>query len=380
MERTFSRRWLAGATLSVLLAATSFGLIASAGASHPGNAVAYGPTISVAKCSGTLASSTFVAAPPTGAKGADDLTRLAVAGVDGGKPVIWTAYQNGINPNGTAGAPGGPTNSTVVGYDPATGAVVMTFSVPGKVDGLTADPGAHLLIATVNEDDNSAINLLNPATGTVTHFTYSPSPAVSGNGGTDSIAVKGDQIYVAHSNPNDTKQATEFRVGLDRVHHLALLTPLFYDDSVAAAATGGSVTLALTDPDTNFAMPAATPMYAKTLATGSQGDGKIVFASQLQSGAPVLTVLNLTDNVTGNVPPIDGMAAAGSGVGWLYVVDNKAGTILKLDVTGCTAGTVFVGEPSDNGNPLVGTLNLGTGKITPFANSFQSPKGLLFVP
>ncbi|HZY70153.1 MAG TPA: hypothetical protein VFF67_04140, partial [Thermoplasmata archaeon] len=69
-----------------------------------------------------------------------------------------------------------------------------------------------------------------------------------------------------------------------------------------------------------------------------------------------------------------------SGVGWLFVVDNKAGTIVKLNVTGCTAGTVFLGEPSDNGNPLVGTLNLGTGKITPFTNKFVSPKGLLFVP
>jgi hypothetical protein len=38
------------------------------------------------------------------------------------------------------------------------------------------------------------------------------------------------------------------------------------------------------------------------------------------------------------------------------------------------------GEPSDNGNPLIGTLNLFTGQITPLGNTFVSPKGLLFVP
>ena len=82
----------------------------------------------------------------------------------------------------------------------------------------------------------------------------------------------------------------------------------------------------------------------------------------------------------GNVPPIDGMAVATAGRGTLYVVDNKAGTILALDTSGLPAGTVFVGEPNDNGNPLVGALNLSTGRITPLGNTFASPKGLLFLP
>jgi hypothetical protein len=34
----------------------------------------------------------------------------------------------------------------------------------------------------------------------------------------------------------------------------------------------------------------------------------------------------------------------------------------------------------DNHNPLVGTLNLSTGQITPLGNTFGSPKGLLFLP
>ncbi len=61
------------------------------------------------------------------------------------------------------------------------------------------------------------------------------------------------------------------------------------------------------------------------------------------------------------------------------MVDAKAGTIQALNTTGWPVGTVFVGEPSDNGNPLVGILNMYSGNITPLGNSFQSPKGLLFV-
>src|SRR6202030_166731 len=104
-----------------------------------------------------------------------------------------------------------------------------------------------------------------------------------------------------------------------------------------------------------------------------------IFASHLRS-ALRLTVLSLTDNVPGNVPPIDGMAVATAGRGTLYVVDNKAGTIMALDTRGWPAGTVFVGEPSDNGNPLIGTLNLFTGQITSLGNTFGSPTGLLFIP
>jgi hypothetical protein len=346
--------------------------LAASAAAGPGHAGSGGPT--------TLPGTTFVAAPPPGAKGADDITPLATNGVNGGRLVIWTAYQNGINPDGTPGTPGGPTQSTVTGYDAKTGTLVKTIMVTGKVDGLTADPAIGRLIATVNEDSNSAVNLINPATGTVTTYQYSPSPTVAGNGGTDSIAVRGRDIYLVHSNPSDATQPAEYRVTLDNSTHTAFLHPVFADNATATdAVTGKPVTLGLTDPDTNGFMPEQSPRFAGQMVTISQGDGQMIFASHVRS-APKLTVLNMTDNVPGNTPPIDGMAVATEGRGTLYVVDAKAGTIMALDTHGWPTGTVFVGEPSDNSNPLVGTLNLSTGQITPLGNTFASPKGLLFVP
>jgi hypothetical protein len=313
-------------------------------------------------------------------KGPDDITLLATPGLDGGAALIWTAYQNGIDANGTAGKPGGPTQSTVAGYDPSTGNLVVSISVTGKCDGLIADPAEGRLIATVNEDAHSVFNVIDPATSTVTIYTYSPDPAVSGNGGTDSIAVRGGQIYVSHSNPNDTTQATDYVASLDNSTRTAKLTPLFYDNSMATNVTSRtSVSLALTDPDTNFIMPSTSPNFTGDLATISQADGLIIFAP-LSGNTPSLSVLSVSDNKPGNVPPIDGLAVATANQGTLYVVDAKANAIQALNTAGWPAGTVFVGEPNDNSNPLVGTLNLSTGKITPLGNTFQSPKGLLFVP
>jgi hypothetical protein len=88
--------------------------------------------------------------------------------------------------------------------------------VTGKIDGLTADSERGVLIATVNEDVHSAFDLIYPAVGAVATYSYYPGPAVAGNGGTDSIAVRNGHIYVSHSNPNDVSQPTEYEVTLDK--------------------------------------------------------------------------------------------------------------------------------------------------------------------
>ena len=341
-----------------------------------GNVAAAGSTIG----HGALPATLFVANPPPGATGPDDITRLATDGVDRGRALVWTAYQNGINPDGTPGTPGGPTKSTVAGYDPTNGRLVTTFGVEGKVDGLTADPAAGRLIATVNEDENSALDVINVAGHTVRTYRYDPSPAVHDNGGTDSIAIWDGQVVLAHSNPNDVRQATDYVVTLDDETGTAHLRPLFHDDSTATdALSGATVTLALTDPDTNAVVSDAAPRFAGQLATISQADGQVVFASHDGDGVH-LTVLGVSDNRAGNIPPIDGLAVATEQRGTLYVVDAAAGTITALTTNGLAEGTVFVSEPSDNNNPLVGTLDLFTGRISPLGNAFQSPKGVLFVP
>lgn len=326
----------------------------------------------------TLPGATLVTSGPAGTKGPDDLAWLPLA--KGSAPLLWTAYQNGIGTTGAPGSTGGPYQSTITGFDLTNGSVQRTINVTGKVDGLGADSQAGRLLATVNEDGNSSLYVIDPSTGTAAHFLYTPNVTVSGNGGTDSVSVWHGSIYLSHSNPNDTSQATQYRVSLDWSTGTALLTPLFYDDSPAQNAVTGTVApMALTDPDTNFVMPHSSPRFGGDLATISQGDGKILFAG-LDGGHLHLTVLNLTDNVSGNLPPIDGIAVATASEGTLFSVDAGPGTISALVTDGFSKGTVFVSEPSDNGNPLLGVLDLFTGHITPLGNHVVSAKGLLFVP
>jgi hypothetical protein len=364
--RTLSTRALAfGATLTL-------GVVALGPAAH-----AAGGEDQQQSGPSTLPGKTIVAAPPAGTSGPDDITRLAVDGLAGGKALLWVPLQNGINPDGTAGTPGGPTRSDVVGFDPGTGAVKDDVKVLGKVDGLTADPGHGRLLATVNEDANSRFDTVDPETDTVVTYEYSPDPGAMSGGGTDSITLQDGNIYVSHSNPSTAGEATMYEVTLDDATHIAHLRSVFFDDSPATGAPGG--TLALTDPDTNYTMPRSSPRFAGQVATVSQGDGVIVFAAH-PAHHPKLTELALSDDVAGNLPPVDGLAVATSDDGTLYVVDAKAQTITALKTDGWPEGTVFVGEASDNGNPLVGVLNLSTGKITPLGNVFKNPKGILFVP
>ncbi|MCI4321363.1 MAG: hypothetical protein L3K05_03550, partial [Thermoplasmata archaeon] len=262
---TGPKRTIAWGSALVLIVVAVVGSLGSAGAAASAPAIgAVNATIHHNWT--TLPSATLVSAPPTGATGPDDIAYLATPSLDWGRPLVWTAYQNGINPNGTAGSPNGTTNSTLAGYDPALGVLVKSIPIPGKVDGLTADRSMGRLIATVNEDDNSALRVIDPGTGNVTSYTYSPNPAVSGNGGTDSVSIWNGHLYTTHSNPNDTTQAAEYLVTLNQTSHVAALTTVFSDNSVATdLRSNKTIHLALTDPDTNAVIPSSTPRFAGEL-------------------------------------------------------------------------------------------------------------------
>lgn len=321
---------------------------------------------------------------PAGAKGPDDLTQLGNA--------LWVGYQNGVGADG-APSPTGVTNSTVAGFTLAGGPTGPVFSVPGKLDGLTADPANDRLIATVNEDLNSALYVLNPADGSQVRYTYTPDPsrqttpgsAKGGRaGGTDAVSIINGVIYLAHSNPAGASStpatfndATVYRATLNEASHTANLQAVWNNDDPATdAATGKPVQLQLTDPDTNFVMPGTSTRFAGQLAQVSQGDGVIVFASGLPD-RPALTQLALSDG-SGSNPSVDGLAVATASSGTLYVVDRAHNTVEALPRQDAV-GTTYVAEDNGSNNPLIGTVDLTTGTIKPFATG-GNPKAVLFVP
>jgi hypothetical protein len=298
---------------------------------------------------------------------------------------IFTGFQNGVGPDGAPGPLGA--NSTVVEYA-RDGRVAHTWSVRGKVDGLTADPAHDRLIATVNEDLNSSLYVLRPgAEGDeqLVHYTYDPSPAepnptppTATGGGTDSVAIKGGRIYITHSAPALASSPAVYEATLDSETHVAHLRSVFADNATATDAVSHQpVTLALTDPDSNLFLPAASPRYASQLVQVAQADGQMVFVKDPASAHPSLTMLALSQP-SGTIPTVNDLAVATSDEGTLYVTDPDK--VVALSTKGLPRGTVFVAETKDTGAPLVGTLDLGTGKITPLGNMLANPHGLLFVP
>jgi hypothetical protein len=327
------------------------------------------------------------AAAPAGMTNPDDITRLG--------HLVFVTYQNNAGPDGS---PDG-SHSDVVAYDLRTGKTEGHWTIAGRVDGLTADPRHHRVIATANEDLNSSLYTITVGEdGGLKHYTYFPSPAETGsdgtNGGTDSVAISHDgTIYVAHSNPdvsqpapNDTAAVYTVKLSGTTAH----LTPLFgvNDDATVVNPVAGapkSAPLGMTDPDSNRWVPGPD---GGTLIQDSQADSKLVFATDLDAAHPTLSQLNLT-NAAGDpsvTPQLDDITPAG-GAGELFVVDQKGGSIYTLDTKGFARGTLFASQPKPGDGDLANTAGIEvvdtkTGVATPVATDVKlvSPKGLLFVP
>jgi len=324
------------------------------------------------------------AVAPAGASKPDDIT------VMGG--VLYVTYQNNA---GNDGSPAG-SRSTVVAFDGA-GTVKQTWSVPGRVDGLTADPRHGRIFATANEDLNSSLFLITPTSKGLQHLTFSPDPAQKGsdgsNGGTDSVSVGTDgTVYVAHSNPDPKLPAPNNPAAVYKMTIAgasATLTPLFNVNDPApvmnpAAGAPRSAPLGLTDPDSNRIIAGSG---GDMLIQDAQADSKLVFATHLSSGSPSLAQLNLVNAGAkdgGTTPQLDDIEQV-TGPGTLYMVDQSSGKIYGMDTATVPPGTYFVSQPKPSKGDLpnhadVATLDMHTGVVTDLHSGLISPKGLLFIP
>src|ERR1700722_18751315 len=241
---------------------------------------------------GAALSHSFIPAGATASKrealsSPDDITTL------GGH--LFAGFQNGVGPQGQPSADGN-TDSTVVEFTPA-GHVLGKWDIKGKCDGLTADPDAHLVIATVNEDANSSLYTIRPGGRPGTrgrHFDYSkPLPHF---GGTDAISIYRGAVLISASAPGTTGMAAP-QPGYPAVYvatfhpatHQVTMRPLFFDEATARVANRGQslghrVKLALIDPDYNEIVPGDAPRFGGDFMVTSQGDQEQIFVSPGRSG------------------------------------------------------------------------------------------------
>jgi hypothetical protein len=162
---------------------------------------------------------------------------------------------------------------------------------------------------------------------------------------------------------------------------VASLTPTFADNASATdAVTGQTVTLALTDPDSNAVVPEASPRFGGQFVLDGQGDQQLVFARGLGSSVPALTRLSLTHG--GQRAGVDDIRWATDCSGTLIVVDNGTGTVYAVSGP-FAAGEAFasldtIGSAAQTTE--LDTINLSTGALTPFLTGLTKSKGLLWLP
>lgn len=286
---------------------------------------------------------------------------------------LYTAFQNGVGPQGQAAADGNA-DSTVVRFTPG-GSVVAQWDVRGKVDGLSANPATGDVIATVNEDANSS--LYDISAGGVTHYRY--NKALPHRGGTAGVSFYQGKMLVSASAPGTSGAAAPnpavYSVTLNQATKVATVKPYLRDEARARVANqrhlGSHAKLALTDPDSSTVVPAASPRFRGDFMLTSQSDQEQVYSSVPGS----LWVLKLSQAV-------DDTAWATAWHGALYVTDNAAGTVSAVDSREFWPGTAFVTVTPASAANWLGLLNMATGQITPveLRGATVRPRGMVFVP
>jgi hypothetical protein len=315
---------------------------------------------------------------------------------------IFVGFQNGVGPQGEPSADGNQA-STVVEMT-LTGTPVSQWDLLGKTDGVTADPRADDIIATVNEDANSSLYTISPSAPSgaqVTHYIYNePLPH---NGGTDAISIFHGRILISASAPGTTGAVPPapggpavYSVRLNPFTDVAKVSPVFFDESSAHVANVGSpsfwqpVTLALTDPDSNEVVPRGARFGGDFMLT-SQGDQQQIYMRAGRwSGEPqTLEVLNLSQSV-------DDTAWPTSSRGTLYSTDSSNDSVdaitgrFKVDqplvvATPCGANSAPATCPAPPTFPanFLASLNPWTGAVSAVVvqgATYTPQGGLLFVP
>jgi hypothetical protein len=289
---------------------------------------------------------------------------------------------------------GGGGNSTLIEYTSA-GAVINTWSLTDKIDGMAADPLNHRVIVSLNEDASTHLATITPSAASgqqITYYTYSPDPraastpvALHTGGGTDQVSVDAaGHVLITASHAGTATGTAVFKVILTPPSSptgsgAAALSPTFLDNATAANGNTGSgtVKLALGDVDSGAIVPQSSPRFGGSYVITDQTALELVFANNIFNGTG-LTVLKTPFG-------LDDLLWATSSGGTLYVVDKGATSTLPAvsasalyKVTGPFVKNTVLASNDGVGEQVV-TVNLTNGNLTPFVQHLNTTKGLAYV-
>jgi hypothetical protein len=302
---------------------------------------------------------TFAMGVAVGGTAPDSIT------VGGGS--IWVEYGNGADSTGAFG------NSTIVQYS-MTGQVEQTYSIVGLADGLKYDPVTGNVWVLLNNDGNSTLRFINPATQQVSDPLQYGSGYVYGadsSRGFDDVVFDGNRVFLSETNPVNPGDPVIVQLLNGQAPFGTLQTApiLSFGDTGTNLVTGQTnQPLPITDPDSLKLLP-----NGDLLLTG-EADSAYIFVKDPGTARQTESFVTLP---SGDIPDDAIMPTSRSGT--FYISNQGGNDVISVQVTGLNTHDLYADITTPTGGELV-QIDPNTGAVTAIVTGLSAPHGLAFVP
>jgi hypothetical protein len=257
--------------------------------------------------------------------------------------------------------------------------VLKTLTLKGHNDAVKLDPKTGKVWAMNNEDGNASLDVIDPASGAMEHYTFEEGKH---GGGYDDVVFVDGVAYVTASNPSTDggKQNAGASIGkatLGADHKIKVEDLLAGAHTVTGIVTGKTETLNLIDPDSITTTPEGE------LVMTSQDDAELLFVANFSTKAGA-RVLHLQGGVK-----VDDTTFVDASKGILLVADTPANVVYKIesdkawDVGQAYSAMSGVDADEKAKTPAiagyVGRLDRKTGALVPIVDKMQAPHGMIFI-
>ena len=279
---------------------------------------------------------------------------------------LWVEWGNGASSTAFPGTDG---SSTIVEYS-KSGAIENTYTLGGQVDGLKLDPATGDVWALQNQDANSTLSLIDPATQQVSQMLQWGSGYVYGansSRGFDDVAFDGRTVFISQTSPSPGDPVVSQVINGN--------SPFGTLETQSILRDGDTGTNLLTG-QTNQPLPVSDPDSLKLLPDGdliltSEADKAFTFIHDPGKVNQTESFINLPSSA--GTPDDAVMVTASSGA--FYLSAGSLNEVIKVEATGLSREDLYASV----GNNL-DQINLKSGQVTVLASDVSGAHGLLFVP
>jgi hypothetical protein len=283
---------------------------------------------------------------------------------------VWIGWQN------ITAKDGADNKSSTIGEYTTSGTLVKSWSIGGPTagtgchtDGMRMNPTTHQLWVMCNEDGSPRLYTIDPASSTPTQITLPKTPH---GGGFDDIQFVNGVGFTDASNPTLNSKGVNVFPALYKISvsgTTATLTPVLTGNATGTTLNPPvtSITMPLTDPDSMMIDPQGD------LVLDSQADMQLLIIHNPGAAGQTVKVLPVGT-------PVDDTVWPTSSNGCMIIADNASG-VYSVCSNLWVSGTPLTAAPNDSTIiSFVGTVNLGSGQITPLIVGMNNPHGMAFIP